>query len=417
MTQLNLFGDRSLASVTWTGERAAAVDRLKTFLPRAGRDYAARRNYDLGRADRSNVSCLSPWIRHRLLLEEDVLRATLDRHAPSSADKFVQEVFWRAYFKGWLQHRPSVWFSYRAEIDRLIETLERSPEMNALYKTAVQGTTGIDCFDAWAKELVETGYLHNHTRMWFASIWIFTLRLPWQLGADFFYRNLLDGDPASNTLSWRWVGGLHTKGKTYLARKSNIEKYTEGRFSPIGLAGSAPALVEDEHHALQPKPSGMPLVSAKPFALILTEEDCNAESLPLPGKPKGICSLGATAARSSLEVGAQAQKFTAEAMADGLDRARDHFQCDGQQIETKDWGPFLVDWAQELGVDTILTAQAPIGPTREHIDGARTALKSAGITLAEIGRPYDEACWTYATKGFFGLKAKIPHLVEKLDLG
>jgi deoxyribodipyrimidine photo-lyase len=65
------------------------------------------------------------------------------------------------------------------------------------------------------QELVETGYLHNHARMWFASIWIFTLRLPWELGADFFLRHLLDGDAASNTLSWRWVAGLHTKGKHY----------------------------------------------------------------------------------------------------------------------------------------------------------------------------------------------------------
>ena len=62
--------------------------------------------------------------------------------------------------------------------------------------------------------------------MWFASIWIFTLNLPWQLGADFFMQHLLDGDPASNTLSWRWVAGIQTKGKNYLARKSNIEKYS-----------------------------------------------------------------------------------------------------------------------------------------------------------------------------------------------
>ena len=62
--------------------------------------------------------------------------------------------------------------------------------------------------------------------MWFASIWIFTLNLPWELGANFFYRNLLDADEASNTLSWRWVAGLHTSGKFYLARQDNIEKYS-----------------------------------------------------------------------------------------------------------------------------------------------------------------------------------------------
>ncbi len=90
------------------------------------------------------------------------------------------------------------------------------------------------------------GYLHNHARMWFASIWIFTLRLPWVLGADFFMRHLCDGDPASNTLSWRWVAGLHTRGKTYLARASNIATYTGGRFTPQDhdLAAFAPPLTE-----------------------------------------------------------------------------------------------------------------------------------------------------------------------------
>ncbi len=81
-----------------------------------------------------------------------------------------------------------------------------------------------------------TGYLHNHARMWFASIWIFTLRLPWELGADFFLRHLLDGDPASNTLSWRWVGGMQTMGKTYLARADNIATL-HGRAVPARGAG------------------------------------------------------------------------------------------------------------------------------------------------------------------------------------
>ncbi|BAU31831.1 deoxyribodipyrimidine photo-lyase [Microcella alkaliphila] len=78
--------------------------------------------------------------------------------------------------------------------------------------------------------------------MWFASIWIFTLRLPWQLGADVFLRNLLDGDPASNTLSWRWVAGLQTRGKTYQATADNIARFTDGRYRPRGLATTAEPL-------------------------------------------------------------------------------------------------------------------------------------------------------------------------------
>ena len=91
--------------------------------------------------------------------------------------------------------------------------------------------------------------------MWFASIWIFTLKLPWELGADFFMRHLLDGDPASNTLSWRWVGGHpDAAAKTYLARRDNIERFTQGRFAPDGLSSTAEPLDD----APPPAPQGAP---------------------------------------------------------------------------------------------------------------------------------------------------------------
>ena len=206
--------------------RAAGLETLADFVPRAGRDYARDRNHDTG-ASRDNVSGLSPYLRHRLLTEREVVAAVLERHPLSSAEKFVQEVFWRTYWKGWLEQRPEVWRRYRRDLAELLPP-GGSPSHD--YEEAIAGRTGIDAMDAWVHELFDTGYLHNHTRMWFASIWIFTLGLPWQLGADFFYRHLLDGDAASNTLSWRWVAGLQTAGKTYLATASNISRFTDGRF-------------------------------------------------------------------------------------------------------------------------------------------------------------------------------------------
>jgi len=115
--------------------------------------------------------------------------------------------------------------------------------------------------------------------MWFASIWIFTLELPWQLGADFFLRQLLDGDPASNTLSWRWVAGLQTVGKTSLATTQNIEFATEGRFRPRGLATHAIAVDDD---VVMPIPLAAPRPEPVPVArvaLLLHEDDLHAESL------------------------------------------------------------------------------------------------------------------------------------------
>ncbi|MBF9061264.1 DNA photolyase, partial [Rhodobacterales bacterium HKCCSP123] len=220
--------------------RTEALARLSRFLPRAGRDYAARRNYDLPGAGHPHVSQLSPYLRHRLLTEEEVLSAVLARFSLGTAEKFVQEVCWRTYWKGWLEMRPAVWAAYRRELAELLEGADAT--LTNRLAAAEGGETGIDCFDAWARELLTTGYLHNHARMWFASIWIFTLGLPWQAGADLFLRRLLDGDPASNTLGWRWVAGLQTRGKHYLARPDNIARYTEGRFAPAGLVSDAAPL-------------------------------------------------------------------------------------------------------------------------------------------------------------------------------
>lgn len=89
--------------------RVAAEEALAQFLPKAGRRYADRRNYDHGPGSRDNVSRLSAFLRHRLLLEHDVLSSVLAQHPWPRPEKFVQEVFWRAYFKGWLEHRPAVW--------------------------------------------------------------------------------------------------------------------------------------------------------------------------------------------------------------------------------------------------------------------------------------------------------------------
>ena len=211
--------------------RTQALTRLQRFLPLAGRDYSARRNFDCPQQGHPHVSTLSPYIRHRLITEAEVLEAVLARHSLMAAEKFVQEVFWRSYGKGWLELRPSVWHDYRAGLDRALT----DPALADRLARAEGAQTGIDCFDAWMAELTATGYLHNHARMWAASIWVFTLRLPWEAGADLFLRHLLDGDPASNTLSWRWVAGLQTPGKHYVATADNIARYTKGRFSPKAL--------------------------------------------------------------------------------------------------------------------------------------------------------------------------------------
>ncbi|MGI9523752.1 MAG: FAD-binding domain-containing protein [Hyphomicrobiaceae bacterium] len=396
--------------------RQAGLKRLHAFLPNSGRRYANSRNSDHGPNDRSNVSMLSGHLRHRLLLETEVLDAVMNKFAPSTAEKFIQEVFWRGYFKGWLEHHPTVWTCYRDDVARLVAALEEDPNLADRYEQATSAQTGIACFDAWSRELMATGYLHNHTRMWFASIWIFTLQLPWQLGADLFYRHLTDGDPASNTLSWRWVGGLHTKGKTYLARATNIEKYTAGRFAPHGeLTTSAPPLSEETPHPRQPLRSVKQVAGSEKHALLITEEDGLSETLCDQLQPAAGVALLATEVRSPLPVGARAIAFAENAMRDSTLRASEHFGISfPDPSEADDWGSSLAEFACANGVKSFVTAYAPVGPVAEKLERARRDLADHGISLCEVRRPYEDLTWPHATRGFFALKKKIPDILEQV---
>lgn len=399
------------AITLFTPTRTAALERLTHFLPQAGRAYAAKRNYDLGPQQRDNVSALSPYVRHRMITETEVLAAVLHTHSMSAAEKFIQEVCWRTYWKGWLEQRPDVWRSYQRDLDSLVPMLDTAPLKNG-YAYALAGKTGIDCFDFWVQELIDTGFLHNHARMWFASIWIFTLKLPWQLGADFFLRHLLDGDPASNTLSWRWVAGLHTKGKTYLARADNIRQYTDGRFEPKKLAGSANALEETGAASLA-KIKALPAAPAGKAALLLTEEDMHPESMDFRDVDiVGIATLDASAARSPLDVSALVTDFTQQALTEAGARAAMHFSCTATQVAQES----LVTWAVSLGVTTLITPFAPVGPARALLDKTAPVLIRHGIDLVPVRRPWDDMCWPHATKGFFNMKERIPEFITRAGL-
>ncbi len=397
--------------------RRAAFETLQEFLPRAGSEYASRRDFDLGPDARDNVSGLSPYARHRLIAEAEVLAAVLRQHGESGATRFVQEVFWRSYFKGWLEHHPSVWRDYRAAVTGLVESMGTNPGLRRRYESALHATTGIECFDAWVTELTTSGYLHNHARMWFASIWIYTLGLPWQLGADFFFRHLLDADPASNTLSWRWVCGLHTKGKTYLARAANISRYTGGRFKPDGLlAQEAPPLRESTIHAPRLLPPAQSVPAGTRFGLLVTEDDCSPESLFPGDTPRAVMGAVTSDSRSPLPVGCSARQFATAAVADATERAARHFGIPAQSAHSDDWDDALLAWADSHGLDAIVTAYAPVGPVAERLARARQALASHDVELIQPRRSYDEQVWPHTSRGYFKLKSRIPFLLRELEL-
>ncbi len=366
-----------------------------------GHHYAGGRNSDPGPGARRDVSLLSPAVRHRLVTEAELVGTALAHHSASAAEKFIQEVFWRSYWKGFLELRPGLWESYRAELAREQDRLRTSGGLRQAVERAEAGATGIACFDAWMEELRETGWLHNHVRMWFASIWIFTLRLPWVLGADVFLRHLKDADAASNTLSWRWVAGMQTAGKHYVARADNIAKHTQGRFDPRGELDENPLPLE-----APPMPPVRPLAPAAalptgPVALLLHEDDLHAESLLPPGtRVVAVAGFAVPEARSPGGCAPSAAAYARAALADGVARAAGHFGADGVVIERD----ALPAWIAAQTVP-VVTPWAPIGWTAAALEGLR---------ITRLRRDWDSACWPLATKGFFPFKEKIPRLIATL---
>ncbi len=405
----------------WIATREEALGRLNAFVPRAGRDYAAQRNYDRGPSARGNVSTLSPYIRHRAIAETEVLQAVLARHAPSDAFKFIQEIFWRTYWKGWLEAHPAAWSRYRDALDAALERLERDHELASSHADAVAGRTDIDAFDAWASELVESGYLHNHARMWFASVWIFTLRLPWELGADFFMQHLLDGDQASNTLSWRWVAGLHTRGKTYRATRDNIRRYTENRYEPGSALATSPVALSEPVIPARLSSGDLPnAATSRPSLLVLHDDDLGAALPDVPNAcVRAVCTLLATDRRSPRGVAAPVRAFTrdlasdARAFASRRYGAPDCGSIDAARVSHAT--DRIARIANENGVAAIVTPSAPVGPVRDVLDGLASG-PAGTLAYGEIQRRYDALAWPHATRGFYGLGTQIPQILHELDL-
>jgi deoxyribodipyrimidine photo-lyase len=401
-------------SLVFPPRRDAGLQRLAAFVPHAGRAYAAKRNFDYGAGQHTSVSGLSPYIRHRIITESEVAAAVLQVHSASAAEKFIQEVCWRTYWKGWLEQRPQVWAAYLDEVATHRAALREDDATAAEIAAAERGDTGIECFDAWARELVETGYLHNHARMWFASIWIFTLKLPWALGADFFMRHLLDGDPASNTLSWRWVGGLHTRGKTYLARPDNIADYTGGRFHPRRdeLVAFAAPLGDETPVLRSPLRPADALPKGARVILLVTEEDLSPETWPLADVE--VCGIALLALEhDAAPLSPLVQAFKAGALADAETRATAHWGQLVTRVKTPDE---LTAFAANQGATSCVTTVIPVGFVRPEFDVWTAACGTSGVPLLQIARRWDSLFWPHATAGFFKLKERIPGTLAKLDL-
>ena len=392
--------------------RAEALQAWAEFRPRVLAYADARNGVRLGHRA---VSRLSPAIRRRLVTEYELVASTLEAHPFARVEKFVQEMMWRRYWKSWLELRPAVWSDYQADVTRLRSELrgyqaKRIAEVEA-------GHGGVEIMDYFANELRDTGYLHNHARMWFAGWWIHTEKLPWQLGADFFYRHLLDADPAANTLSWRWVAGLQTQGKTYLTRRSNLERYVEPALLQANSGGleqledklAQPARVEDTaiYRAETPADAddtALPDDLPEGVGLWVHADDLNPESAaPLAGQKYQGVFAGLDAHVLQAEgLSDKRQEHLRAGLADALTRAGEHFQAPTHRPEEDAPLPdALVAWAKAQNLQAVVALRPAVGPLNALTTNARERLAAEGIALHLVWRPEDARTLPLAQTGYF----------------
>ena len=372
--------------------RVKAVENLENFLEKGLSEYSRSRNFDNGPEKRNNVSCLSPYITHGVLNEIEVIKKSLSKFSFSKNEKFIQEVLWRTYWKGWLELRPSVWSDYIISLNSIREKYKDDPS----YLKAIEGTTNIECFDEWVKELKTYNYLHNHTRMWFASIWIFTLDLPWQLGAEFFLKHLYDGDAASNTLGWRWVAGIQTQGKHYLASEWNIKKFTNNRFQNIKLNENAPPIIADKTYSIIKKDFINPEMS-EDKTLVIFENNLSFETSDFKEFKfdKIILAVNSNEFRQ-VKLSDNVIKFKSELINDQLERIKSlSINCESVSINK------LKDIKSDFYI-----LYPSVG---ENLDFVLSNLSNYKFIYREL----DQFSWQFCNKGFFNFKGYIPKIIAK----
>ena len=374
--------------------RASAIENLNRFVDQNLFEYSKLRNFDYGPDNRSNISCLSPYITHGVISELEVIKKSLSKFSFSKNEKFIQEVLWRTYWKGWLELRPNVWTDYLNELKKIREEFKD----NQNYKNAIEGNTNIECFNEWIKELKETNYLHNHARMWFASIWIFTLDLPWQLGAEFFMKHLYDGDAASNTLGWRWVAGIQTQGKNYLASEWNIKKFTNNRFSNIKLNENAPPKTSNKTYAASKLEFNSPQ-NLEEKNLLIFENNLSFEISDFKDqKFKKVFLVSNKNENRTIELSEKLVKFKSQLIEDQKKR-----------LEEKSINTEIIDLSQIQNINETSYGLYPtVGENLDYIN-------TNNLKIEFLYRKLDQFSWQYCNKGFFNFKNYIPKIITTFN--
>lgn len=196
------------------GDHRMIEDALSSLDPHA---YGKTRNH-LGGA----VTKLSPFIRHGALTLDHIRNVALEKAGPKEAEKFIQQLAWRDYWQRLYAKSPErIWH----DVEDYKTGFSARDYADEVPEDVLAAQTGTACIDQFLTRLMTTGYLHNHARLYLAAYICHWRRVKWQEGAKFFLTHLLDGDPASNNLSWQWVASTFSH-KPYFFNLENVTKFS-----------------------------------------------------------------------------------------------------------------------------------------------------------------------------------------------
>ncbi len=320
---------------------------------------------------------LSPYLRHRLLVESEVAEALIDAHGPEAAGALIDELCEMTCARAWLERHPGALRHYVLALGTSVGDLERNGLLQRSFDRATAGQTGIACFDAWTGECQSNGILPGHLHRAFASIWIFTLGLPWPLGAAFMIESTIDADLAVVLRLWRRVAGLEPGAGPFLVTGDGISRLTAGRYQrTVGLATIAGEAADEAELPMVRPATHEAEPGSGPAVLLATTDDLHLESWPVaPRDVRGIICIEPIDLYGWF--GTQSHAFKNAALDDAMRRAAGHFDCPVLRLSRDEAiaGPELMatsradarQWFVALDAPALIAMAPAIGPGQDDV--------------------------------------------------
>jgi deoxyribodipyrimidine photo-lyase len=325
-------------------------------------------------------------VGHRLVLESEVLRAASRGDAAGEVERGLA---WQGFARGWLAYRPRAWTDYRRSVEESLAKVESRAAARRPYLQAVLGETGIERLDRWANQLISTGELEMTARLAFASAWIFSLRLPWVIGADFFDRHLLDSNAAFNLCSWRWVAGLDRE-TPFLIDAAAFESLGGTSEDAATLSVRADALVDPQRRNPRPPESLAAITDAPGTGLLVLGNDLCLEHSPLrPLHVRAVAGGWPSRLSDAMRLAEPVAEFGREGIADALRRASSHFQAPRTELREREWLEDAHDWTRDQALSRIVVLDPGVGPWDEIVAELARCVERTDVEVVRVRRDWD----------------------------